>query len=134
MAQVCAVTPRPGAILIVEDRSDVRGGLFQLLELSGFDAAAAETGEQALRRLSSAPDGFALVLLDLFLPGTLSGWDLRARQLADPRLARVPTVVITACELRHEERDALRTDGWLEKPFRAEALFEVVRRFVVARQ
>lgn len=111
----------------------MRGGLLQLLQLSGFDAAAAETGEQALRRLNATPSAFALILLDLFLPGTLSGWDVRARQLEVPALAAIPTVVITACELRADEKTLLRTDGWLEKPFRVDALLDVVRRFVVAR-
>lgn len=130
MAQVCA-PPRRGLILVVEDSGDMRGGLLQLLALSGFRGDGVATGEQALLTLEAAPDRFALVLLDLLLPGRVSGSELRARQLSDPDLARVPTVVITACDLRVEERDALRSDGWLDKPFRADALFEVVRRFVV---
>lgn len=131
MAQVCA-PPRSGSILVVEDSGDMRGGLLQLLELSGFRVDGVATGEQALLTLEAAPQRFALVLLDLLLPGgQVSGSELRARQLSDPDLARVPTVVITACDLRIEEREALRSDGWLDKPFRAEALFDVVRRFVV---
>ena len=136
MAQVSApaasrALPRHGSILIIEDRNDVRLGVQQLLELSGFHVDGAATAEQALTRLAAAPRSFALVLLDLRLPGSLSGYELRARQLADPELSTVPTVVITACEPQRAERDALRTDGWLDKPFRADALLEVVKRFVV---
>jgi CheY-like chemotaxis protein len=130
MAQVCA-PPRSGSILVVEDSGDMRGGLLQLLELSGFRVDGAATGEQALTTLEASPRQFALMLLDLRLAGRVSGCELRARQLAHPDLSLVPTVVITACDLRIEEREALRSDGWLDKPFRADALFEVVRRFVV---
>jgi DNA-binding response OmpR family regulator len=131
MAQVSKLTPRCGSILIIEDRNEVRGGLLELLELSGFRADGAATGEQALVALAASPRSFALVLLDLRLPGPLSGYDLRARQLADPELSSVPTVVITACEPQHTEREALHSDGWLEKPFRSEALLDIVRRFVI---
>jgi DNA-binding response OmpR family regulator len=109
----------------------VRLGLLQLLELSGFEVDGAATAEQALSQLEAAPRSFALVLLDLRLTGALSGFDLRARQLADPQLSAVPTVVITACEPERAEREALLSDGWLDKPFGGDALLEVVRRFVV---
>jgi CheY-like chemotaxis protein len=133
MAQVstAAAPPRHGSILVIEDRGDVRSGLLQLLELSGFCADGAETAEQALGALAASPHRFALVLLDLRLSGALSGFELRSRQLADPELAAVPTVVITALEPARAERDALRTDGWLDKPFRGEALLQLVRRFVI---
>jgi hypothetical protein len=43
----------------------------------------------------------------------------------------VPTVVITALEPPPDEREALHSDGWLDKPFRSEALLNMVRRFVL---
>jgi CheY-like chemotaxis protein len=131
MAQVVPPTPaRRGEILLIEDRDEVRQGLAQLLELHGFlvtDVAAADDG---LRELSAQPGGFALVLLDLLLEGAMSGVDFRKRQLADPRLAAVPTIVITASELPPNDRARLRADGWLEKPFRFDALLDMIKRHV----
>jgi chemosensory pili system protein ChpA (sensor histidine kinase/response regulator) len=124
------ITPQPGTILVVEDCNDVRLGVAQLLELNGYRVTDAADGVDALARLSANPDGFALVLLDLLLPGTLSGRDLRARQLADPRLAQVPLVVVSACEPEVASQATLRPEAWLEKPFRGEQLLNVVRRFV----
>src|SRR5688572_13337719 len=89
---------RRGAILIVEDRDDVREGLQQLLELHGFLVFDAADADRAWTHLQADPDGIALMLLDLILPGAMSGRDLRARQLSDSRLAGIPTVVISACE------------------------------------
>lgn len=125
-------TPRRGAVLVVEDRDDVRQGMVQLLELHGFLVADARDGDEALQQLTSEPDGFALILLDLMLPGRISGRDFRTRQLADPALAVVPTIVVTASDPGERERVALQPDGWLEKPFPFDALLQLVKRYVVS--
>jgi CheY-like chemotaxis protein len=126
-----AAAPRRGAILVIEDREDVRQGLAQLLELHGFLISDARDGDAALQQLLSDPDGFALVLLDLGLPGATSGRDVRSRQLAHPVLSAVPTIVLTASDLDQRERMALRPDAWLDKPFRFDDLLELVKRYVV---
>ena len=109
-AQPSDVAPRRGAVLVVEDRDDVRQGMAQLLELHGFLVEDARDAEEALSQLHAEPNGFALILLDLLLPGGVNGWDFRKRQLADPTLADIPTVVITAINVDQEERSALRID------------------------
>lgn len=123
--------PRRGAVLVVEDRDDVRQGMAQLLELHGFLVEDARDAEEALQQLQAEPGGFALILLDLLLPGRLSGRDFRMRQLADPALSAIPTVVVTVVD-DEQERAALGTDGWLEKPFRCADLLDVVKRYVVS--
>ena len=122
--------PRSGAILLVEDCEDLRVGVTQLLELYGFHVSDTANGEQAIDQLNANPDRFALILLDLVLPGRISGGDVRARQLADPTLAAVPTVVVSACEPEEETQAALKPEVWLEKPFRGEQLLSVVRKYV----
>ena len=123
--------PRRGAILLVEDRSDVRIGLAQLLQLHGFVVRDTDNGEQAFEQLASAPGAFALLLLDLVLPGRMDGRELRARQLADADAALVPTVVVSACEPDEHLRAQLQPAAWLEKPFRIEALLAVVKQHVL---
>ena len=125
------VAMRRGAILVVEDRDDVRQGLAQLLELHGYLVADARTGEQAIAHLTSDPEGVALVLLDLVMPGPLSGIDVRARQLADPALAAIPTIILTASDTPQSERLPLQPHAWLDKPFRFDDLLTLVRRYVV---
>ena len=61
----------------------------------------------------------------------MSGIDFRECQLADPELAVIPTIVITASDVDDLDRARLHADGWLDKPFRFDSLFEQVRRFVV---
>ena len=60
------------------------------------------------------------------MPG-MNGWAFRAEQRADPSLAHIPVVVVTA-------RPSLEVAGWppldgvqvLRKPFRMEALVEIL--------
>lgn len=121
---------RRGAILVVEDRDDVRQGLSQLLELHGFLVADSRSGADALAQLTTDPDSYALVLLDLMLPGAVSGRDFRMRQLSEPALA-VPTIIVTATDVNRDERVGLNPDGWLDKPFRFDDLLTLVKRCVV---
>lgn len=126
-----SVSPRRGAILVVEDRDDVRQGLTQLLELHGFLVLDAADGDRALEHLGTDPDGIALMLLDLMLPGSVSGDDLRSRQLDDYRIATIPTIVVSACEPDVERWSQLRPHAWLEKPFRFDDLLDMVKKFVI---
>ena len=100
------------------------------LAMNGYRVTGAADGERAIDELAANPHGFALILLDLLLPGTISGNDVRARQLADPELAGVPTIVVSACEPKAETQAVLKPDVWLEKPFRGEQLLSVVRKYV----
>ena len=124
------VTPPPpdarrGAILVVEDRDDVRNGMAQLLELHGFVVVDAADGEHALGHLHADPSGFALILLDLMLPGALNGAALRERQLAEPPLCAIPTIIVSA-----EPRGDLDADAWVSKPYRFDDLLAIVKRYV----
>jgi CheY-like chemotaxis protein len=129
MAQV-ANASRRGEILLIEDRNEVRQGLAQLLELHGFLVTEVADADHGMRELAANPQAFALILLDLLLGDSMGGVEFRRRQLVEPHLAAVPTIVITATELGDDERTPLRPDGWLDKPFRFDTLLELVKRYV----
>jgi CheY-like chemotaxis protein len=121
---------RRGAVLVVEDRDDVRQGMAQLLELHGFVVVDAANAEEALVHLGTDPPGFALILLDLMMPGRLNGSEFRARQLAAPELADIPTLVVSATCPDPAARIELHPDAWIEKPFRFDDLLAIVRHYV----
>ena len=108
----------------------MRQGMAQLLELHGFLVVDAAEGEQALVHLGADPRGFALILLDLTMPGVLSGGEVRARQLAAPELAEIPLIVVSASEPHAPAREELRPEAWIEKPFRFDDLLAVVKQYV----
>jgi CheY-like chemotaxis protein len=56
---------------------------------------------------------------------------VRSRQLADPALAMIPTIVLTASDTPQPERLPLHPDAWLDKPFRFDDLLTLVKRYVV---
>lgn len=131
MGTLSSIAPRSGAILLVEDRDDVRQGLAQLLEFNGFLVEEARDGRAALRILED--DFIALIVLDLLLPGEMSGSDIRGRMLVDPRLADIPAIIVTASDIDAPGRAGLCPSAWLEKPFRFDQLLSLVKRFVIPR-
>ncbi len=131
MAQ-SVTSARRGEILLIEDRNEVREGLAQLLELHGYMVTEVADADRGMRELASQPHAFALVVLDLLLGDSMAGVDFRIRQLLEPHLAAVPTIVITASDIADGDRAPLRPDAWLEKPFRFDSLLELVRRYVVS--
>ncbi len=122
--------PRRGAVLVLEDRDDVRHGMAQLLDLHGFLVVDAASAEEALEHLATDPQGFALILLDLMMPGRLNGSDFRARQLASPELAHIPTLVVSATCPDSAISSELHPEAWIEKPFRFDDLLAIVKQYV----
>src|SRR5919106_132593 len=131
MATLTSVEARRGAILLVEDRDDVRQGLAQLLEFNGYLVEEARDGRAALAHLDRGDADIALIVLDLMLPGDVSGGDIRGRMLSDPFHADIPTIIVTASEVDAPGRAGLCPTAWLEKPFRFDELLGLVKRFVV---
>ena len=72
-------------VLVVEDDPMVGKTLVDLLDLHGYPAVRAESGEQGLAFL--AEGGFGIVLLDIRLPG-MSGFETctRIREAHGPSL------------------------------------------------
>jgi CheY-like chemotaxis protein len=117
-----------GRILVVEDDGAIRQTVAELLEEEGYEVECAVNGADALARLERA-DVPALILLDLTMP-VMDGWSFRETQRRDPRLAAIPTVVVTA-SLSPDPRaaTALAPDGYLPKPFDVDRLMDTVHRY-----
>src|SRR5512137_690369 len=80
-------------ILVVEDDRDMREALVEVLRLEGYEVEAAGNGADGLELARRhRPD---VILLDLMMP-IMSGWEFRAAQLKDARLAAVPVIVMSA--------------------------------------
>ena len=113
------------AVLIVEDDADLRDMMAQLLSLEGFNAATVSNGREALEYLHDGdrPD---VILLDLMMP-VMDGWEFRRRQQADPTVAGVPVIVLSALD---QSRAAdVRADAFLKKPLDFDRLLTLVRNY-----
>jgi len=114
------------AVLIVEDDSDLREMMAQLLTVEGFQAATASNGLAALEYLHRSDSPPDLILLDLMMP-VMDGWQLRQALERDPELAPVPVVVLSALDRPHAGQ--LGASAFLKKPLDFDRLLELVRRY-----
>jgi CheY-like chemotaxis protein len=110
-------------VLIVEDDEDLRDMMAQLLTIEGFEPATVANGREALDYLHTSEKPH-VILLDLMMP-VMDGWEFRRQQKADPDLARVPVIVLSALDAgRASTVDAT---AFLKKPLDFDRLLELVR-------
>jgi len=110
-------------ILIVEDDPSIRGVTAIGLAAAGFAVTTASDGVEGLERFRADP--FALVLLDVMLPG-LDGYEV-CRQIR--RTSTLPIVMLTA---RADAMDVVvgleaGADDYVRKPFEVPELVARVR-------
>jgi CheY-like chemotaxis protein len=80
-------------ILIVDDEIVSRYTMEALLESEKFTLVFAENGIQGLEKAEAMkPD---LILLDVMMPG-MNGFEVCRRLRANPRMANLPVVMVTA--------------------------------------
>jgi two-component system alkaline phosphatase synthesis response regulator PhoP len=113
-------------ILVVDDDRQIVRLLCAYLEQAGYRVLAAHDGESALHVLRrERPD---LVVLDLMLPDR-DGWDVTRIVRADPGLAAMPIIMLTA---RVQDDDKivgleLGADDYVTKPFNSREVLARVR-------
>jgi adenylate cyclase len=117
---------RGQTVLIVDDDSDARVLLAQLLEEAGCRVVIASTGVEALRLAREVRP--ALIFLDLRLP-RISGFDVLRILQADEELRDTPVVV--ASVVGTESRSALAgAAAILDKPLARGLVFDVIGRLL----
>jgi len=117
----------PGRVLVVDDDDDVREIIKSFLQLAGFDVAEASGGAEGLKALRWDKT-IRLVLLDLTMP-EMDGWRFRYEQMSDPRLSRIPTIIVSGEPLAHIVDEELRAADYLSKPVGRDHLIGVVAKY-----
>ncbi len=115
------------SILVVEDDELIRAALARVLARTGHAVLEAADGAEALACLRAARPLPSLILLDLVMP-VMDGVTFRRAQLADPELAAVPVVVLTAASQTEAEAAELRAAAMLLKPVDITDLLDAVAR------
>jgi len=95
-------------VLIVDDDLETRELLADTLMNEGHTPLTARYAAEALRILSTSQ--VDAVVLDLMLPGR-SGSEVLGDIRANPKLSRLPVVVVTIKDLSERERDTLSAQG-----------------------
>jgi CheY-like chemotaxis protein len=116
---------RGKTVLVVDDDEDLREAICEALRDEGYAVASASDGAEALSWLRAHPEQPpGIILLDLMMP-VMNGWQFRAEQRRDPRLASIRTVVMTAATATDD--GALAADWFLPKPVPLQQLLDLVR-------
>lgn len=117
-------------VLLVEDDEDTREVLRLILEADGIEVAVARDGLDALSRIGQLreqdPSSPSVIVLDYMMP-RCSGPQFRQKQLADPRIADVPVILVSAVTDLSSRTDLLRPFAMLQKPINPDELTAVVR-------
>jgi CheY-like chemotaxis protein len=121
-----------GLVLVVEDEDPVRRYTVSLLEELGYRVLQAVDGTEALAVLRERGAEISAMLLDHSMPG-MSGGEVLAE--VEREGLSVPVVLTSGHDRTVLERRFAGHDvaGYLQKPFRIEALDESVRLAVAKR-
>jgi DNA-binding response OmpR family regulator len=105
-------------ILIVEDHADIRRLIRMTLEFEDYDIREAHNGEMALDMARELrPD---LVLLDVMMPGALSGLEVCRRLRGDAQAGGEPHIIMLSARGQASDLEAglqAGADTYLVKPF-----------------
>lgn len=112
-------------VLVVDDMGSIRQVITALLKASGYEAAQASSGLQALELMQKTK--FDLVFSDWNMPG-MTGSEFVTAIRAKDRV--IPVVMVTAEADREKimEMQVIGVNGYLLKPFKQEALLAVLAK------
>jgi PAS domain S-box-containing protein len=125
--------PHAGRVLLADDNADLRDYVGRLLHNRGYAVETVADGGAALHAIrAQRPD---LLLTDVMMP-ELDGFGLLAAIRADPHLADIPVIMLSAKAGEEAQVEGLQAgaDDYLAKPFSArELLARVGANIEVAR-
>lgn len=116
--------------LVVDDFSTMRRIVKNLLNELGYpNVAEADDGQSALPMLKAG--GFDFLVTDWNMPG-MPGLDLLKAVRADPALAKMPVLMLTAEAKREQIIEAAQAgvNGYVIKPFTAVTLKEKIDKIL----
>ena len=112
-------------ILVIEDNTEVREILEEVLELSGYAVETAEDGTVGVQKaLKSPPD---LIICDVMMP-KLDGYGVLNILGKKPATADIPFVFLTAKAEKIDFRRGMNlgADDYITKPFYKDELLQVI--------
>ena len=116
----------------MEDDDELRIALKDSLVAEGYEVATASNGAEALevlRKDHAKPP--SVILLDLMMP-VMNGWQFITAQKDDPKIARIPVVVLSAVGSHVQNVAPLDVAAFMRKPFELDQLLETIHQHCAA--
>ncbi|MFX0086026.1 MAG: PleD family two-component system response regulator [Candidatus Hodarchaeota archaeon] len=112
-------------ILVVDDEIDTLELLRTVLEHEKFEVWKAINGKDALEQVKRMPD---LILLDVRMPGGLSGLDVCKRLKKDKKYKDIPIIIFSAKVLDRDIELGLKAGAveYVTKPFSSKELIRLI--------
>jgi len=106
-------------LLVVEDEIVARNELATMLKTHGYSVESADSGPDAVTKVSEPDSEFSVVLLDIKMPGEFDGIEAACRIQARDR--EIPIILVTgfvhdSSYQERVQRAGLRVEGWVDKP------------------
>jgi CheY-like chemotaxis protein len=116
-------------VLVVEDDATMQKMALKILRSRGFSVELAHNGREAVTMAARLRP--ALILMDLSLP-EMNGWEATRLLKADPALAAIPVVAITAHAMVGDSEAAIAAGcaECLTKPYEISDLVALVERYL----
>ncbi len=117
-------------ILLVDDEEELVMAVQARLEANGYQVVTAFDGEEGLKK--AREEKVDLIILDLMLP-KMDGYKVCATLKHDTRYEKIPVLLFTARASDEDERIGIedcKADGYLTKPFDAQALLKRVAELI----
>ena len=116
-------------VMVVDDEPAVREVLREALEAEGCEVIVAESGQKALKLFDAAGGKLDIVFTDIGMP-EMSGWEL-AREIRR-RSDTVPLAIVSgwADAISCDDRQAIRADWVVAKPFDIAVIGDIAREVV----
>lgn len=120
-------------ILLIEDNIDTQL-IYKVYLREKYDIEIAGNAENGLKLLNEKP--FNLVVLDINLPGKISGSDLLQELKNNPGFPDAPVLVVTAYAQKSDKEKfmAQGADDYLSKPVNKDEFLERVSHLISARE
>lgn len=113
-------------VLLVDDEYDISSILKMVLEMENFVVVTAYNGQAALNALATAPLP-DLVITDAMMP-VMNGYEFIDAVRADPDLAKLPIMLISAAQPDPARLAGKAWDVYLQKPFDLQRFVNEARR------
>ncbi|WP_309889684.1 response regulator [Archangium sp.] len=118
-------------LLVVDDDTDLREALEEVLRDAGYTVLAAGNGREALEVLARARPLPGLVLLDMMMP-VLDGLGFSQEMRTVPEWKDIPVVVFSASAGNAAVASQVGARAYLRKPVDVEVLLETIGQHVEA--
>jgi DNA-binding response OmpR family regulator len=121
------------SVLLIEDDEAQRFVARFALKKAGHEVREAPDGPAGVASAHAEPPD--VIVCDVMMPG-MTGYDVLAQLRADPALATVPVILLTAMSDRKHMRQGMTAgaDDYLTKPYRPEELCDAVVAVLARRQ